>query len=47
VFATDYPQAVRDDDEVAAYVRAYRELGATADTINANSTKLIERLPAA
>jgi aminocarboxymuconate-semialdehyde decarboxylase len=46
VFATDYPQAVRDDDEVAAYVKAYRELGATADAINANSKKLIERLPA-
>jgi predicted TIM-barrel fold metal-dependent hydrolase len=30
VFATDYPQAVRDDDEVTAYVNAVRGLGGDA-----------------
>ena len=30
VFATDYPQAVRDPDEVAAYVAAVRALGPNA-----------------
>jgi Amidohydrolase len=30
VFATDYPQAVRDADEVAAYVAAVRALGPNA-----------------
>jgi predicted TIM-barrel fold metal-dependent hydrolase len=30
VFATDYPQAVRDADEVAAYVAAVRALGPSA-----------------
>jgi hypothetical protein len=30
VFATDYPQAVRDPDEVAAYVAAVRALGPSA-----------------
>jgi predicted TIM-barrel fold metal-dependent hydrolase len=46
VFATDYPQAVRDDDEVADYVAAYKKLGKTAAAIDANATKLIEKLPA-
>jgi hypothetical protein len=45
VFATDYPQAVRDDDEVADYVAAYRKLGKTAAAIDANANKLIEKLP--
>ena len=30
VFATDYPQAVRDADEVAGYVAAVRALGPDA-----------------
>jgi len=30
VFATDYPQAVRDPGEVAAYVAAVRALGPNA-----------------
>ena len=30
VFATDYPQAVRDAEEVAAYVAAVRALGPNA-----------------
>ena len=30
VFATDYPQAVRDADEVAGYVGAVRALGPDA-----------------
>ena len=30
VFATDYPQAVRDADEVAGYVNAVRALGPNA-----------------
>jgi len=46
VFATDYPQAVRDADEVAAYVEAVRALGANgralADGVNAE--KLIRDL---
>jgi len=33
VFATDYPQAVRDTDEVLAYVDAVRALGAEARTV--------------
>jgi predicted TIM-barrel fold metal-dependent hydrolase len=46
VFATDYPQAVNDDDEVVAYVNALRELGAEARSIldGANSEKLIPDL---
>ena len=46
VFATDYPQAVRDDDEVAAYVDAMRALGPDAMAIldGANVTKLIPDL---
>jgi len=46
VFATDYPQAVRDAGEVAAYVEAVRALGANgralADGVNAE--KLIRDL---
>ena len=46
VFATDYPQAVRDDDEVAGYVEAVRALGpncrAMLDGVNAE--KLIPNL---
>jgi len=46
VFATDYPQAVRDADEVVAYVEAVRALGANgralADGVNAE--KLIRDL---
>jgi predicted TIM-barrel fold metal-dependent hydrolase len=46
VFATDYPQAVRDDEEVAGYVEAVRALGpncrAMLDGINAE--KLIANL---
>jgi hypothetical protein len=46
VFATDYPQAVCDDDEVAAYVDAIRALGPDAMAIldGANVTKLIPNL---
>jgi hypothetical protein len=33
VFATDYPQGVRDDGEVAAYVEAVRTLGQQARTM--------------
>jgi aminocarboxymuconate-semialdehyde decarboxylase len=46
VFATDYPQAVRDDDEVTEYVAAYKKLGKTAEAIDANTKKLIAKLPA-
>lgn len=43
VFATDYPQAACDDDEVAAYVDAMRALGPEAKAIleGTNVTKLI------
>jgi predicted TIM-barrel fold metal-dependent hydrolase len=46
VFATDYPQAVRDDDEVAAYVDAIRALGTEGQTVLAgtNVGGLIPRL---
>jgi hypothetical protein len=46
VFATDYPQAVRDDDEVVAYVDAIRALGAEGQTVlaGANVGRLIPRL---
>jgi predicted TIM-barrel fold metal-dependent hydrolase len=46
VFATDYPQAVRDDDEVAAYVQALRTLGPQARSVldGANASKLIPNL---
>src|SRR5215217_8903251 len=43
VFATDYPQAVRHDGEVAAYVDAVRELGPNCRAMleGANAEKLI------
>jgi predicted TIM-barrel fold metal-dependent hydrolase len=46
VFATDYPQAVRDDDEVVAYVDAIRALGTEGQTVlaGANVGRLIPRL---
>jgi predicted TIM-barrel fold metal-dependent hydrolase len=46
VFATDYPQAVRDDDEVAAYVKAVAELGTEARKIldGTNAEQLIPNL---
>jgi predicted TIM-barrel fold metal-dependent hydrolase len=46
VFATDYPQAVRDDDEVAAYVEAVRALGPNCRAMleGANAEKLIPNL---
>jgi predicted TIM-barrel fold metal-dependent hydrolase len=46
VFATDYPQAINADDQVAAYVSALRALGRDAQQIvdGANATKLIPNL---
>jgi predicted TIM-barrel fold metal-dependent hydrolase len=46
VFATDYPQAVYDDDEVLAYVNAVRALGPEVRTVvdGANAEKLIPNL---
>src|SRR4051794_8417559 len=46
VFATDYPQAVRDDGEVKAYVNAVRTLGPNARAMleGANAEKLIPDL---
>jgi hypothetical protein len=46
VFATDYPQAVRDDDEIVAYVKAVGGLGLEARKIldGANAEKLILNL---
>ena len=46
VFATDYPQAVRDDDEVVAYVDAVRTLGTSGASVlaGANAGRLIPRL---
>jgi predicted TIM-barrel fold metal-dependent hydrolase len=46
VFATDYPQAVRDAAEVAAYVEAVRALGANSRALaeGANAEKLIRDL---
>jgi hypothetical protein len=43
VFATDYPQAVRDADEVSAYVAAIGELSPNARTLvnGLNAEKLI------
>jgi predicted TIM-barrel fold metal-dependent hydrolase len=43
VFASDYPQAVREPGEVAGYVRAVRELGTKGRAIagGANAEKLI------
>jgi len=46
VFASDYPQAVRDAADVAAYVKAVRELGTKGRAIagGANAEKLIANL---
>jgi hypothetical protein len=46
VFATDYPQAVRQDDEVVAYVKAVGAIGSGAQNIvdGANAEKLIPDL---
>jgi hypothetical protein len=46
VFATDYPQAVRDDDEVARYVAAVRALSPNARAMleGANAETLIPDL---
>jgi predicted TIM-barrel fold metal-dependent hydrolase len=46
VFATDYPQAVRDDDEVAAYVKAVSALGSEAQAVlnGASAENLIPNL---
>jgi predicted TIM-barrel fold metal-dependent hydrolase len=46
VFATDYPQAVRDNDEVCEYVDAIRNLGPEAQGMlgAANASKLITNL---
>jgi hypothetical protein len=46
VFGTDYPQAVRHDDEVVAYVKAVGALGPAARKVldGANAEKLIPNL---
>ena len=46
LFATDYPQAVRDDDEIADYVTAVSELGVKARKIldGVNAEQLIPNL---
>jgi predicted TIM-barrel fold metal-dependent hydrolase len=46
VFATDYPQAVHNDNEVVAYVNAVRALGSEVQAIlhGANAEKLIPDL---
>lgn len=46
VFATDYPQSVRDDAQVAAYVDAMRKLGPDARSVldGANAGQLIPNL---
>jgi quinolinate synthase len=46
VFATDYPQAVHNDNEVVAYVNAVRALGSEAQAVlhGANAEKLISDL---
>ena len=46
VFATDYPQAVHNDDEVVAYVNAVRALGSDAQAVlhGATAHKLIPDL---
>ena len=43
VFATDYPQAVRDPEEIAGYVNAVRSIDANAKSVleGANVSKLI------
>ena len=46
VFATDYPQAVRGDDEVVAYVKAVSGLGSEAQAVlnGASAENLIPNL---
>jgi len=46
LFATDYPQAVRDDDEVAGYIKAVAALGGKARQVldGANARRLIPNL---
>ena len=46
LFATDYPQAARDDDEITAYITAVGELGVEARKIldGANAEQLIPNL---
>jgi predicted TIM-barrel fold metal-dependent hydrolase len=46
VFATDYPQAVHEDDDVAAYIEAVRALGGETRAVleSANAEKLIPNL---
>ncbi len=45
VFATDYPQAVRDDNAIRDYVAAVRALGADGEAIlSGNVARLIPRL---
>jgi predicted TIM-barrel fold metal-dependent hydrolase len=46
VFATDYPQAVREDDEVVAYVKAVGALQSEARKVldGTNAKKLIPNL---
>ena len=46
VFATDYPQAVHDDDEVVSYVNAVRAIGSEAKKVldGASAEKLIPDL---
>ena len=47
VFATDYPQAIRADQDCVDYVAAVREMGDIGTTIlSGNATKLIPNLPA-
>jgi predicted TIM-barrel fold metal-dependent hydrolase len=46
VFATDYPQAIRTDEDCVAYTDAVRALGETGEAIlSGNATKLIPNLP--
>ena len=46
LFATDYPQAVRDDDEVTAYIKAVAALGGEGRKVlhGANARRLIPNL---
>ena len=39
VFATDYPQAVHNDNEVVAYVNAVRALGSEAQAVLHGATR--------
>lgn len=46
VFATDYPQAIRTDEDCREYVEAVREMGEVGETIlSGNAHKLIANLP--